>query len=102
MDPIIEISLKNILLNKKINRDEKKQFILIINRLSSFETIRKQLHRQNAYHILFNALNEEILFLEEQKKFLDSKLNGNIQIFFNDFLSHQIEIYKNHINELNA
>lgn len=101
MDPIVEISLKNILLNKKITRDEKKQFIFIINRISSFDTIKKQLQRQNAYHILFNALNEEILFLEEQILFSNKKLNGNIQIFFNDFLSYQIKLYKECLNELN-
>ncbi len=101
MDPIVEISLKNILSNKKITRDDKKQFILIINRISTFEMTRKQLHGQNAYHILFNTLNEEILFLEEQKIFANSKLSGNVQIFFNDFLSCQIETYKNYLNELN-
>ena len=101
MDPIVEISLKNILSNKKINSDDKSQFILIINRISMFETTKNQLQRQNAYHILFNALNEEILFLEEQISFSNKKLNGNTQIFFNDFLSYQIKIYKECLSELN-
>ena len=101
MDPIIEISLKNILSNKKLTGNEKKQFILIINRISTFEITKNQLQRQNAYHILFNILNEEILFLEEQKKFSNNKLSGNIQTFFNDFLLYQIDIYKKYLKELN-
>jgi hypothetical protein len=100
MDPIIEISLKNILSNKKLSRNEKKQFILIINRISTFEITKNQLQRQNAYHLLFNTLNEEILFLEEQKKFSNNKLSGNIQMFFNDFLLYQINIYKKYLKEL--
>jgi hypothetical protein len=101
MDPIIEISFKNILFDKKINSDDKSQFMLIINRISTFEITKEQLHRQNAYHILFNALNEEILFLEEQKKFSNNKLSGNIKIFFNDFLSYQIDKHKKYLKEMN-
>lgn len=100
MDPLIEILAKNIILDKTIRSSQKKQFILTINRISSFKTTAEQLHRQNAFHLLFNAFNEEINFLNEQKNFFKDKLKGNTLLIFNDLIDNQIELYNHYLTNL--
>jgi hypothetical protein len=97
MDPIIEILAKNIILDKRISKDVKEQFILIMNRISSFKTIAQQLYRQNSFHTLYNLFHEEIQFLIEQKKGFKDKLKGNTLIIFNEYLDLQINLYNKHI-----
>ena len=100
MEPIIEILAKNIITDKQITKDQKQQFILIINRISSFEITAQQLYRQNAFHTLFNAFHEEIRFLTEQKDFFKDKLKGNILVIFNDYLDTQIKLYNHYLSKL--
>lgn len=100
MDPLIEILSKNIILDKTIKSSQKQDFILLINRISSFKTTVEQLYRQNAYHLLFNAFHEEIKFLNEQKIFYKDKLKGNVLLIFNDLIDDQIEIYNHYLTKL--
>ena len=97
MEPIIEILAKNIILDKRISKDVKEQFILIMNRISSLKTIAQQLYRQNSFHALYNLFHEEIQFLIEQKKFFKDKLKGNTLIIFNEYLDLQINLYNKHL-----
>ena len=100
MDPLIEILAKNIILDKTIRSTQKKNFILMINRISSFKTIAEQLHRQNAWHLLFNAFHEEIKFLNEQKNYFKDKLKGNTLLIFNDLVDDQIDLYNYYLVKL--
>jgi hypothetical protein len=100
MDPLIEILSKNIFLDKTIRSSQKKNFILVINRISSFKTTAEQLYRQNAWHLLFNAFHEEIKFLNEQKIYFKDKLKGNSLLIFNDLIDDQIELYNHYLTKL--
>jgi hypothetical protein len=100
MDPIIEILSKNVITNKNYDRYSKENYILIINRISSFKLLAQQLYRQNAYHTLYNAFHEEIFFLTEKKNILKKKLTGNTLLIFNDFIDNQIQIYNHYMHKL--
>ena len=100
MDPFIEILSKNVILNKKYNRSLKENYILIINRISTFKITAQQLYRQNSFHALYNAFNEEILFLTEQKETLKKKLTGNTLLIFTDLIDNQIQIYNHYLTKL--
>ena len=100
MDPIIEILSKNIIQDKRISRNDKEQFIFLINRISSFKTTAQQLYRQNAFHPLYNAFNEEILFLTEQKNIFAQKLTGNSQIIISEFINSLIDLYNHYLTRL--
>ncbi len=100
MDPIIEILTKNIMADKNISGNQKQQFILTINRISSFETTVDQLLRQNSYHLLFNVYHEEIKFLENQKHFFAKILKNNVLLVFNDLIDMQIQIYNRKLYKL--
>jgi len=100
MEPVIEILTRNILSDRRFKGSFKKQFIYLINRMDSFKTSAQQLYRQNAFHILFNAFHEEILFLINQKKKISKLLTGNVLLIFNDLIDTKIQLYNHYLNKL--
>jgi len=100
MEPIIEILSKNIYSDKRLSRTLKNEFITVINRISNFKTIAQQLYRQDAYHALYNAFHEEILYLSNQKKYFRKKLKGNVILILEDYFDSKIELYNHYLNRL--
>ena len=97
---VIEILGKTINSDNKYNLKLKNEFVLTINRISNFKTISQQLHRQMAFHALFNAFVEEINFLLKQKKYFKSNLDKYIGKIMDDYLDSNINIYNHYLNKL--
>ncbi len=90
-----------IINNNTLDRRLKYEYISMINRLHYNQTIIKQLYRSMNYHILYNTLYDDILYLIKQKKYFESVLKGDTKKKLSKFIDDNIQTYNYHIQKLN-
>ena len=100
MTPIIEILIKHIINDKNYTRTLKIEVITVINRIINFETDVKHLYKSMNFCLLYNKLNEEIIYLTNKQKYFDINLDKNINIYLQQYINEQINLYNKYIIKL--
>lgn len=100
MEPIIEITSKNILNNNKYNQFLKNEFISTFNRINSTKINIDQMLSSMEYNLLYNVLHEEILFLIKQQKYFNKHLDNDIGIILSEYFDTKIKMYNHYIRKL--
>ncbi len=97
MEPIIEIIGKNIMHNNMYDQKVKNEFINIINRITYIDRSIEQYRRSMDYILLYNTLNEELIYTIDRKKYLVKYLQKDIKYIIKDFMNNRINLLKKQI-----
>jgi hypothetical protein len=100
MEPIIEIISKNIVYNSKYDRRIKDEYVSTINRIYTNSITIMQLYRSMDYPLLYNRLNEEIIYLKQQQSYFNKYFDADVKYILNDFFNERIKLYETHMNKL--
>lgn len=84
---------RDIMTDNKYSRDIKCEYLTMMNRMDFIKKEIIQNYRSGNHIILFNRLNEEIIYLEGRKKYFNKILEGNMNIIIQSYLDDRIDIY---------
>lgn len=93
MEPEIELLSKNFINNNIYSDTNKSDFFILMNRIIMNETILLQMKRSMDYNLLFNTLNEEIIYLSKQLENFNKYIQEDIKKLFNEYINYYINKY---------
>lgn len=93
MEPEIELLSKNFINNNIYSDTNKSDFFILMNRIIMNETILLQMKRSMDYNLLFNTLNEEIIYLSKQLENFNKYIQEDIKKIFNEYINYYINKY---------
>lgn len=93
MDPIIEITSKNIYYSNKYSLKLKNEFIMTMNQIIAFEPLIKQYIRSMNYIMAYNALYDKIIFLNNQREYFKIHLAADVMQIIEDYINMKIDTY---------
>ena len=93
MEPEIELLSKNFINNNIYSDTNKSDFFILMNRIIMNETILLQMKRSMDYNLLFNTLNEEIIYLSKQLDNFNKYIQEDIKKLFNEYINYYINKY---------
>jgi hypothetical protein len=100
MEPEIEFLSRNFISNNIYSDTVKSDYFILMNRIIMNDTVLKQMRRSMDYNLLFNTLNEEIIYLSKRLEYFNKYIQNDIKELFNEYINYYIQEYNKMIHDL--
>ena len=100
MEPEIEFLSRDFISNNIYSDTVKSDYFILMNRIIMNDTVLKQMRRSMDYNLLFNTLNEEIIYLSKRLEYFNKYIQNDIKELFNEYINYYIQEYNKMIHDL--